>query len=117
MWDMVSDTEPLVVVFVTLTVVVPVVDGMVKDLAPSAGSVLTANELLALAYVALIVHGGELQLVTTNPSTYISICVRLAPVAVKVTCPFVGVCGVWETVIDGGPVIGPVPPPPVLGSQ
>ena len=48
-WDMVSDTDPLVVVFVPLTGEVPVVDGIVNDFAPSAGSVLTANELLALA--------------------------------------------------------------------
>mgnify|MGYP001616236877 CR=1 FL=1 len=48
-WDVVSDMLPLVVVVFGAGEGPGVGEGTLKDLAPAAGSVFTANELLALA--------------------------------------------------------------------
>src|SRR3989344_3856874 len=63
------------------------------------------------SYVAVSEQGEDWQVLTLNPSTYISMLVELTALAVSMTVPLVGVCGECEICTDGGSVNAPPPPP------
>ena len=63
------------------------------------------------SYVAVSEQGEDWQVLTMNPSTYISMLVELTALAVSMTVPLVGVCGECEICTDGGSVNAPPPPP------